>query len=599
MKAEEQTIHKQDSEPWFKFYENVAHHLSYPLCSMYDFLQRQERENPKLLAYEFEGKKVDFCTFLKEIRTCAKALWAMGVRENDVVTICLPNVPQAIIMFYALNYIGAIANMVHPLSGENEISFFLRISKSKAAITLDRFYEKFEAIKDKVNLDFLIVAKVQDKLPAVKKAAYTMFVQKKYPPLPKNADYILWTDFLERAEDVHKDIRSNKDAKACSVILYSGGTTGTMKGIELSSYNFNALAMQTVAMGNCVHKGDTMLAVMPVFHGFGLGIGIHTVLTHGGNCVLVAQFSLKGYSKLLKKKQPNFIAGVPTIYEALLRSPMMEDVDLSCLKGVFSGGDSLSIELKKKVDKFLKDHGANVQIREGYGTTECVTASCLTPKDYAREGSIGIPFPDTYYKIVKPNTDIELPYGEEGEIVLSGPTVMIGYLNNPEETAITLVKHKDGRVWLHTGDLGMMDEDGFIYFKQRLKRMIVTSGYNVYPSQLENIIDAHPDVIMSCVIGVKDDYKMAKIKAYVVLKPGVSPDEKEKEKLREYCTKNMAKYAIPYDFEFREDLPKTLVGKVAYTVLEKENALALKQAKEQEAGRMLSESELMEETQQA
>ena len=274
--------------------------------------------------------------------------------------------------------------------------------------------------------------------------------------------------------------------------------------------------------------------------------------------------------KLITRYKSNFIAGVPTLYEALLRLPNMNGADLSFLKGVFSGGDSLSIELKKKFDAFLAAHNATIQIREGYGTTECVTASCLTPVTLAKEGSIGIPFPDTYYKIVKPGTEEELPYGEEGEILLAGPTVMAGYYGKEEETSRTLRVHADGMTWLYTGDLGTMDSDGFIYFRGRIKRMIITSGYNVYPAQLENILDAHPKVQMSCIIGVPDPYKIQKVKAFVMLKPGEEPSQATKDEIMAYCRKHIAKYAMPYDMEFRQELPKTLVGKVAYRVLEEE-----------------------------
>ena len=279
---------------------------------------------------------------------------------------------------------------------------------------------------------------------------------------------------------------------------------------------------------------------------------------------------MKTYAETLVKQKPNLIPGVPTLFEALLRADNLEGADLSFLKGIFSGGDSLSPELKKKVDAFLKDHGCSEQIREGYGTTECVTASCLTPKDYARQGSIGVPFPDTFYKIVEPGTTNEVEANIEGEICISGPTVMLGYMDNPEETRQTLRRHYDGRIWLHTGDLGHMDQDGFVYFRQRIKRMIVTSGYNVYPSQLENIIDANEKVLMSCVIGVKDPYRVQKVKAYVVPMPGVEPTEELKKEILDYCSGRIAKYAMPREIEFRKELPKTLVGKVAYRVLEEE-----------------------------
>ena len=328
--------------------------------------------------------------------------------------------------------------------------------------------------------------------------------------------------------------------------------------------------------------GDKMLAVMPMFHGFGLGVSIHSMLVNGGCCILVPRFTPDSYAKLLLKYRCNLIAGVPTLYEALLRLPKMKNADLSCLKGVYSGGDSLSVELKKRFDQFLFDHHATIQVREGYGLTECVTASCLTPYHISREGSIGIPFPDTYYKIVEHGTQKEVPYGTEGEICLSGPTVMMGYLHHPEETAQTLQTHEDGLTWVHTGDLGYMDPDGFVYFRQRLKRMIVTSGYNVYPSQMENILDAHELVQMSCVIGVPDPLKMQKVKAFVMLKPGVPANEETKAVLMAYIRKNVAKYALPYDIEFRAELPKTLVGKVAYRVLEEEELKKLSETAQEQ-----------------
>ena len=362
-------------------------------------------------------------------------------------------------------------------------------------------------------------------------------------------------------------------ADQCAAILYSGGTTGTTKGIMLSNRNFNALALQTIAASGYESIADMkMLSVMPIFHGFGLGIGIHTALIGGASCILVPQFNIKTYADILTKQKPDFIPGVPTLFEALLRAESLKNADLSFLKGIFCGGDSLSPELKKKVDTFLKAHNCTEQIREGYGTTECVTASCLTPKNYAREGSIGVPYPDTFYKIVTPGTTNEVSPATEGEICVSGPTVMLGYMNNPEETAQTLKSHADGRIWLHTGDLGFMDQDGFIYFKQRMKRMIVSSGYNIYPSQLENIIDSHEKVLLSCVIGIPDAYKGQRLRAYVVPAPGIAPSDALQQELEQYCTQRIAKYAMPKEFIFRTELPKTLVGKVAYRMLEEEYA---------------------------
>ena len=555
--------------PWIKNLGGVPAHLEYFQGSMYDKVAQIAVNYPNYIAYDFMGGKVKYKDFIRKVDECARALAAIGVKEGERVTICMPNAPQAVIMFYAVNKVGAIANMVHPLSSEKEIEFYLKESASAVCITLDQFYGKFENIRGNVPLRSLIITSIKDVLIPVKRKGYYLAAGRKIKKVPANAEIVWWEKFLRDGADYHGPYHVVRKSEDPAVILYSGGTTGTTKGILLSNMNFNALSQQIIATNPMFKPGDKMLAVMPIFHGFGLGVCIHSMLSSGGRCLLIPRFNPQSYAKLLKKHKPNFIAGVPTLYEALLRLKTLNRVDLSCLKGVFSGGDSLSIELKKRFDAFLKEHNATIPVREGYGTTECVTASCLTPSHWAKEGSIGLPFPDTFYKIVKPGTEEEVPYGEEGEICLAGPTVMMEYINNPEETANTLRRHADGLTWVHTGDLGMMDEDGFIYFRQRIKRMIVTSGYNVYPSQIENVLDAHEYVHMSCVIGVPDPLKMQKVVAFVVLKPGLKVSQEEaKEAILEHCSKYVAKYAMPADIQFRDDMPKTLVGKVAYRILE-------------------------------
>ena len=558
--------------PWYPYTEGVPVHLEYFKGSMFDMVASVAARYPNYVAFDFMGKSTTYAKMIKKIEQCAQALKTIGIRKGDCVTIAMPNCPQAIYMFYAINLIGGIASMVHPLSSEKEIEFYLNESNSITVITLDQFYGKIEAIRKNTGIVNVILARIKDELAQPLKTGYMITEGYKIAKIPDDAPVIRWKDFMKLSKCCFYNYKIERDDNDPAVILYSGGTTGTTKGIMLTNRNFNALAEQVIATNPMFKPGDKMLAAMPVFHGFGLGVCIHTMLAKGGRCVLVPRFTPKSYSKLITKNRCNFIAGVPTLYEAMLRLPNMEKADFSHLKGVFSGGDSLSIELKKKMDKFLADHKATIKVREGYGTTECVTACCLTPVKLQKEGSIGIPFPDTYFKIVKPDTDEELPYGEEGEIVLSGPTVMLGYYNKPEETAKTLRRHADGLTWLYTGDLGCMDDQGFVYFRGRIKRMIVTSGYNVYPAQLENILDAHEKVQMSCIIGVPDPYKMQKVKAFVMLRPGYEPTQETKDELLAYCRKYIAKYAMPYDIEFRNELPKTLVGKVAYRVLEEEEA---------------------------
>ncbi len=564
--------------PWEGHTEGIPLELEYFDGSMVEAVELIAAKYPNNVAFDFMGSSTTYAQLVQEIHTCAKALKTIGIREGDKVTIALPNCPQAIYMFYAVNLVGGICNMIHPLSAEKEIEFYLNESNSVTAITLDQFYNKFESIRNNTNVVNIIIASVKDELSKPIRAGYMLTEGRKIKKIPKDAPVIRWNEFMRLSNACFYNYRVSRKADDPAVILYSGGTTGTTKGIVLSNGNFNALGVQVLAANPMFRVGDRMLAAMPLFHGFGLGVCVHTMLSQGGRCILIPRFTAKTYAKQIVKYRCNFIAGVPTLYEALLRLPSMEKADLSSLKGVFSGGDSLSIELKKKFDKFLYDHNASIQVREGYGTTETVTACCLTPPHMFKEGSIGVPLPDIFIKIVEPGTDKELPYGEEGEILLAGPTVMQEYMNHPEETAQTLRKHSDGLTWVYTGDLGLMDEEGFIYFKGRAKRMIVSSGYNVYPAQIENILDAHDKIQMSCVIGVPDAYKMEKVKAFVTVKPGVEKTDMLKMEILDYCRKNIAKYAMPYDIEFRDEMPKTLVGKVAYRVLQEEELDKIREA---------------------
>ncbi|MBQ1900164.1 MAG: AMP-binding protein, partial [Erysipelotrichaceae bacterium] len=408
--------------PWAKVSESsdIPLHLDYFEGSMYEAVENIAKQYPNSIAFDFMGRSTTYKKMIEEINKCAKALRTIGVRENDCVTIAMPNCPQAIYMFYAVNLVGAIANMIHPLSAEKEIEHYLNVSNSVTAITLDQFYHKFEHIRANTNVVNIIIASIRDELSRPIKAGYMLTEGRKIKPIPKDAPVIRWDKFMDISKSCFYNYKKERKGSDPAVMLYSGGTTGTTKGIVLSNSNFNNLGQQIIATNQMFRPGDRMLAAMPLFHGFGLGVCVHSMLSQAGRVILLPRFTPKSYAKAILKNKCNFIAGVPTLFEALLRIPQMEGKDLSYLKGCFSGGDSLSIELKKKLDKFLYDHHATIQVREGFGTTETVTACCLTPPTMYKEGSIGIPFPDTFMKIVKPGTDEEVPYGEEGEILISG-----------------------------------------------------------------------------------------------------------------------------------------------------------------------------------
>lgn len=547
--------------------------LPYPETTMFGAVLDAANRFPKAPALEFMGSYTTYTQLIKKIEQAATAFYAAGIRKNDVVTICTPNIPQAIVAIYGLNRIGAIASVVHPLSSQKNITYYLDYTDSKMILTLDNFYEKVrDAVAEAKRDTRILVARIQDELSPILAAGYIIKAGKKYLKYPDKGHGMEWSNFVKYARRVTlPPVAYDKEKTA--IILYSGGTSGTPKGIRLSDFGFNALGMQLVeASGLNITYGCKFLSVMPIFHGFGLGIGIHTMLENGAMCILIPQFTKDTYAETVLKKKPHFIAGVPTLYEALLGVDSLKNADLSFLKGVFSGGDSMSVELKKRCDEFFREHNADIQIREGYGLTESVNATCLTPMNRYKEGSIGLPLRDMIFKIVEPGTFNEVPTGELGEIIISGPTIMLGYLKNEEENEKTLRHDEDGTKWLFTGDLGCVDEEGFVYFKQRIKRMIISSGYNVYPAQIEKVLNKHPDIDYCCAIGVKDAYKMHKVRAYIVLKDGVPETDEEKTKILEYCKKYLDVIERPREIVFRKELPRTLVGKVAYRVLEEEAA---------------------------
>ena len=551
--------------PWTEHYGDVPVSLDYPEGTLYDVLKDAAEGHDDWCACEFMGSGTSYSELMKDIDRVSSALRSMGVGKGDKVIICLPNIPHAVTAFYALSRIGAVAAMVHPLSSRNEMEFYIKDSGSKVAVTLDRFCKAFEGLEGTTPLERLIVVDISKDLGILTKIGYR--IKARNPRIEMKDHMIKWERMIASVSG--RTEKADTAAKDVAAILYTGGTTGTPKGVLLSNLNFNATALQTYTMGQYrITKDDSMLGILPMFHGFGLCIGMHMTLMHSARLILVPVFSSDSYAKLIRKKRPTFIAGVPTLFELMIRNKRLKGADLSFLRGVFAGGDTLTADLKRRVDAFLKEHGASSTIREGYGLTECVTASCLTPIGEYREGSIGVPFPDTFYKIVDIGTENEVPYGTDGEICVSGPSVMIGYNNEPEETKNVLRTHNDGKPWLHTGDAGMMDDEGFIYFRQRIKRMIVSAGYNIYPNQVENVLDSHASVLSSCVIGVPDEIKVQSVKAYVVLKDGVKKDEQTEQHILKHCKDNMVRYAVPSKIEFIEKMPMTKMGKVAYKELE-------------------------------
>ena len=562
---------EHNDQPWLEFYdeEGIPRSIDYPDCSMVDMVIQSAEKWPDNTAYIYFGHKVTYKNFVKKIEKTARALKNYGVKEGDRVTICMPNTPEGITMVYAVNMVGAICNMVHPLSSEKELEYYIKVAESKYVLVIDAVFDKIYRLRDTAGLERIIVVRPSDGLGFLKKKLYNTLHVKKVRLPANDSRVVLWEDFIANSYFYQGNYHEERGGDDLAVIMYSGGTAGAPKAVMLSNLNINAESICDSSMIRQVEPGATVLSILPLFHCFGLGVCIHTPLCKGMGCILVPAFSHKQFADIIKRNEPNFIVGVPTLFEALINTKLKRD-DLKSVTAVICGGDALNQTLRDKVNDYLQDHGSDAKIRVGYGLTEGSGAVCLSPENAFADGIIGVPFPDTYLKVVKNDTFKELPVGEEGEMCISGPLVMMGYLGDDAETAQALRVHPDGKLWLHTGDIGYIGKDGFFYFAQRLKRIIISSGYNIYPTHLESVINSHEGVLTSTVIGIDHHYKGQVPKAFIVLKPGYKAGKKIEREIRELLERNVPIYALPVAYEFRDRLPQTKIGKVAFKELEEE-----------------------------
>ncbi len=553
--------------PWLRFYGTVPQSIDYPDITLYQAIASAAGRVPNAVAWDFLDTTSSYRDFLSEIDQFANALAALGLQRGERFLISMPTSPQGIIAFYAANKLGAVPAMIHPLSTAPELEQFLKASSARMALTLDAFYSTFATVVAKRPIDHLILARIPDYLPPQKRLGFWLAKGRKIRKVPSDPRVHWWVNLMRgRYEPVQPAPATTGDPAA---ILFSGGTTGTPKAIVLSNRNFITESMQLAAWVG-TQEGDSIVAILPIFHGFGLGVCVNALLMVGAKTILVPVFKPRNVAKLVRKKRPSMLAGPPTFYDALSKDRLFRKSDLSCLRVAACGADTLPQPIREHFETLLKDRGSKAAIIEGYGLTEVVTGIMASPMHVNRKGSIGIPFPDMLVKICRTGTTDGAAPHEEGEICISGPAVMLGYLDDPAATAETLKVHADGRSWLHTGDLGTMDEDGFFYFRMRLKRMIKCSGFNVYPTQVEAVLCQHPLVTQACVVGIPDPVTGERVKAYIVLKDGSHENADTEKALITHCQEHLIKWSCPREIGFRRDLPKTRIGKIDYKELVRE-----------------------------
>ncbi|MFA7076236.1 MAG: class I adenylate-forming enzyme family protein [Candidatus Izemoplasmatales bacterium] len=529
--------------------------------SLYQAVLNTANKYPKNNALLFMGKYINYSDLMTKIDLVANGINDLGVKKRDVITMALPNVFEAIFAFYASNKLGIIAHMVHPTTPLMQMRKFMKTTNSKTLIILDTFFERYQELLDD-DIKIVLVTPV-DEFNLIKKVGYRVINRKKLNKIVYNNKVLKFSSLYSKNEAPVVTI----DPKKTSTYLHSGGTSGEPKTIELSDYSINFLAEQASCIMNRLDfKDKHMLAVLPMFHGFGLCMGIHGLLSFGGVNTLMPKFNADEAIKLIKRNQVNYIIGVPSLFEALLKKPEFYDPKIKNIDQAFVGGDYVAMDLKNRFDDAMIKYGSQARLLEGYGLTEVVTVCAVNTLENQNKKSVGKPLPNIEIKVVDLETKEFLENNKDGIIVVSGPTMMNGYLNDLEATkeATLVVNNKS---WILTGDLGYIDDDGYVHFKQRLKRIIKVSGIPVLPAEIENLLMSFDSISEVAAIGVSDEEKGNIVKLFIVWVPG--KQEIDDLKLKEIIKLNLGSYAVPKEIVKLDELPKTEIGKINVLKLEK------------------------------
>ena len=561
-------VYASQAKPWLKYYDQKFIDQTLPALSAFEYVCQRSKNHLNDTALEYYGRKFTYADLIVNVKKTAAALRGAGVKKGDIITVVSIMTPEIIALFYAADMMGATLNLVDPRYSVEGIREYIEEVDSHLLVCLNVVYERCRQAAKRTNVEKVIVLSPADSLPPVMAVGYKLTT----PDKNKYASNVIrWKQFIKGGEGQSTAAEPYDPDHAC-VVVHTGGTTGSPKGVMLTDDCFNGIALQFQAYPKLFHRGQKLMNVMPPFIAYGFACGIHLPLVLGFTVIIIPNLDPAKLGSLVLKHKPEHMFGVPTHYQQLASDPKLRDKDLSFIINYAAGGDSLSRGAEQTVNDFLAAHGARYPIAKGYGMTEVSSAATVAAGLDNKPGSVGIPMVNTVVAAFEPGTDQELPIGQRGELCISGPCLMKGYYNKPEETAILLRRHPDGRVWAHTGDMGYLDEDGFVFLDSRIKRMIIRhDGFKVFPSMIENVVSRHPAVHQCSVVGCADkDHTQGRLPfVYIVLKADTTAKKKQViRELERMCTEELPEYVQPVAYKFISSMPMTPVGKVDYRQLE-------------------------------
>ena len=561
-------VYASQAKPWLKYYDQKFIDQTLPALSAFEYVCQRSKNHLNDTALDYYGRKFTYADLIVNVKKTAAALRGAGVKKGDIITVVSIMTPEIIALFYAADMMGATLNLVDPRYSVEGIREYIEEVDSHLLVCLNVVYERCRQAAKRTNVEKVIVLSPADSLPPVMAVGYKLTT----PDKNKYASNVIrWKQFIKGGEGQSTAAEPYDPDHAC-VVVHTGGTTGSPKGVMLTDDCFNGIALQFQAYPKLFHRGQKLMNVMPPFIAYGFACGIHLPLVLGFTVIIIPNLDPAKLGSLVLKHKPEHMFGVPTHYQQLASDPKLRDKDLSFIINYAAGGDSLSRGAEQTVNDFLAAHGARYPIAKGYGMTEVSSAATVAAGLDNKPGSVGIPMVNTVVAAFEPGTDQELPIGQRGELCISGPCLMKGYYNKPEETAILLRRHPDGRVWAHTGDMGYLDEDGFVFLDSRIKRMIIRhDGFKVFPSMIENVVSRHPAVHQCSVVGCTDkDHVQGRLPfVYIVLKADTTAKKKQViRELERMCAEELPEYVQPVAYKFILSMPMTPVGKVDYRQLE-------------------------------